>query len=51
MVQRTQIKMPQSPNVIILPVKMIPDNANDTANESVKLFRWCFSRVKRQHVS
>lgn len=32
-------------------VKMIPDNANVTANESVKLFSWCFSGVKRQHVS
>lgn len=32
-------------------VKMIPDDANVTANESVKLFSWCFSGVKRQHVS
>lgn len=30
---------------------MIPDNADVTANESVKLFSWCFSGVKRQHVS
>jgi len=30
---------------------MIPDDANDTANESVKLFSWWFSGGYRQHLS
>lgn len=40
-----------SPNVFAHALKISPDNANDTANESVKLFSWCFSGVKCQHVS
>lgn len=31
--------------------KKSPARANDAANESVKLFSWCFSGVIRQHVS
>lgn len=34
-----------------VPLKMSPDHANDTVNESIKLFSWCFSGVKCQRVS
>lgn len=46
-----ELIIPPSPNVFVLLVKISPANADDTANESVKLFSWCFSGVIRQHVS
>lgn len=43
---------PQSPGVICSSCRKIsPANANDAANESVKLCSWCSSGVIRQHVS